>query len=142
MISLNPLKTEEQIRSLLEKEQDIYNAICVCPADSIDLVQTMWYEVLDNRNKIGIFIIKHFAGHCLVFHGGLFNEFRHKNTVKFLHDCLELIKRNYPEVSLITTINDSNQIAVKLIEHLGFKLKMSIPKAGKDKNDILVYGEL
>jgi hypothetical protein len=142
MITLQKLLNPEDIIQLLIvdniyndcfKSNDIYN-------EKIDFKHHLWFEVIKDNKSMGILWLTDFSHNCVTFHGGLFKEFRGPNTIEILIECLNQIKQKVPQLTLFTTVVQTNNKALKLMNKLNFKKIMTIPN-GAGNTDLIVYGE-
>jgi len=142
MIVLHPLFNPLDIIELLVKD-DIYKD-CFKSEDiyreHIDFKHHLWFQVIKDHKSIGIIWLTDFTHNCVTFHGGLFKEFRGINTPSILKECLANIKTLAPHLTLFTTVLQTNQKALNLMNQLDFKKIMTIPN-GASNTDLIVYGE-
>jgi RimJ/RimL family protein N-acetyltransferase len=143
-MSLLPITDEASIIALLQKdelykqllnEEDVNNL-------SVDLKTQYWFIVVDDeiQEAIGMFLIIPFIGKCVSFHGGMYKEFRGRNTVQIVRQCLESIAPE-TDVVFMTTVKNTNKQAIALVEKLGLEYKGTIP-GGYTNADMLIYSEV
>lgn len=98
-----------------------------------DLKTTSWFTHYFNNDPIGIIFFRDFAPNILAYHGGLFKEYRGKNSIQILSDCLEFVRKQV-NCKFITTVSLNNRAALALDKKLNFKELATI-------NDIVILGE-
>jgi hypothetical protein len=142
MISLVRLQDLIEIKYLLLKDSLYLGLLGSDLKKDFDLSflsNKVLYKAIDNNNVVGLFMIQEFTNNCLIFHAGVYKQFRHKESHRYLQDCVKLIKEEF-NCSLIAPILKSNIAAIKATEKAGFVIKTEI-KNGAKGGDILILGE-
>lgn len=115
MISLIPLFDQMKIKEALARD----NLYVDCfPTDDlygfpIDLLGTMWFEVVRDDFVIGLVFIKGFSGSYVALHGGLYKDYRGPSTLKILQEIFRLFESW--DLKLVMPIKESNKAANRLL---------------------------
>ena len=142
MLKLTLLKDPEYITAYIKRDHiykqllDVDNLSHFIP----DFFRTAWIQLELGRVKIGVFVIQELNAHCIIFHGGVFKEYRHKESDQYLKDCLSQLRKFFPKSSFITTVPETNIVAQKLVEKAGMIKKCNLPSACKSGN-LIIYSE-
>lgn len=141
MITLKNLNTEFKIKILLARDNLYKNILGITDIREWipDMVNVAWYLVLDHNDPVGVIYFKQLGDNCLSYHGGIYKDYRGKNSYLYLQEALRLIKEQ-TNMALITTFKDSNKLAKRINERIGMTFKTRIKHGYKD-SDMLIYGE-
>lgn len=105
-----------------------------------DLKNQAWFKV-DNEDKtIGVCMVQYIAGNVMNFHGGLYKDCRHKDTVNLTKQCLDVLKGLF-KCKFIFTVPSDHLVMIKLAQKLGYTQSMRIKHGSTNNHDLLIFGE-
>lgn len=140
-ITLCPLLNSWEIKRLLTIDNlyrdcyftdDLYSESVILPAQ-------LWFGIYKEQQCIGILLMKEFSNYCVCLHGGLFKEYRHKNTMSIIKQILTFTK-SLGLVPVITIPSKSIGIQ-RVMTKLGFTQSMTL-KNGCLNDDLVIFGEV
>lgn len=141
MINALPTQDLYEIKTCLAKD-NIYKQIL--EIDSLDnwvpdLYHTLWILPCLEHKEIGIMCFQQFSTNTLIFHGGLFKQYRGMNSKNWLQEILAKLRQTN-DFQYITTVLTHNKLAQKLLKQSNFK-QIGYIKNGSKKGDLILYGE-
>lgn len=140
MVVLENLQDQWEVKRLLTKDNlyqgcyktdDLYS-------ENVFTGNQAWFVVKENNKEIGILLLKQFSNLVCVPHGGLFKEFRGKETVRIIKEILDFIHRS--NFKTIITIPSKHKHVIKLMKKIKYEYKATI-KDGCVNDDLMLFGE-
>lgn len=106
-----------------------------------DMTYTAWFELTKGYATLGVMYLKEHTDNCVYFHGGLFKDYRNKNTPKILKECLSYFHSILPGYVFATTVNSNNTKVIRLLKAIGCVHQATI-KNGYKTGDLMIFSEV
>jgi hypothetical protein len=141
---LLPLNNKDEILKLLEKDE-LHKTLCnhkTIDPGLVDLLVQKWFALVnkDKQEIMGLFLLTPGIGKTLFFHFGLYPEYRHRDSLKYVRFCFEEVASTI-DCIFMTTIAEHNLAAIKGAEKLGLIYKTTVVGGYQDDN-MLIYSEV
>lgn len=141
MIYLVRLDNEEIIQTALLKDELYKQMVGAYFNGSFDpqMKNTAWFLAMENNVAVGLIYITGFTSNCVCYHGGIYKEFRGKDSVRIFLESLIEIKKLLKK-KIIFTISPNNPKAIAMAKKAGYIYKTTI-EDGFESGPMNIYAE-
>jgi len=125
MLKLEYIKSAEHVKHLLLRDNLYMQIMGVKEYVPVDLEQVKVLLATENDNSIGVIILQPSINNTVIFHAGLYKEYRGIKTVWYLKKCLKILKPLVFPFHIITLVPEDNKLAIAVDKKV-FKYKTKI----------------
>lgn len=141
MINLVKLEDKELIQTALIKDE-LYKAMVGAYFNNDfdpQIKNTAWFLSLESGKVKGLSYITGFTSNCVCYHGGIYKEFRGKDSLRIFLETLAQV-RKIVNKKIIFTISSHNKQAQGMAKKAGYIYKTTI-QDGFESGPVEIYAE-